>query len=200
MKIVQWSKTVAILNGVLVLALAAVAPHAGAQQSGLYRAQTFQALIADHRARRIGDSVVVLVYESASATNATDIKVNKSSDLSLSASDGHSPIADKLSAASNGAGGGVETRSGQVLARVSANVVGINDNGEYLIQGRQRIALNNESQVITVSGRVRPQDIDTDNTVLSTRIADAEIEFIGQGLLSAREKPGLLARLFNWLF
>jgi flagellar L-ring protein precursor FlgH len=69
-----------------------------------------------------------------------------------------------------------------------------------MIQGKQHIALNNESQVITVEGRVRPQDIDTNNAVLSTRIADAKIEFIGHGLLSSRQQPGVISRIFNWLF
>jgi flagellar L-ring protein precursor FlgH len=105
-----------------------------------------------------------------------------------------------LNTANDANGGGVEKRSGEVLARVSATVMDITPIGEYVIQGKQQIALNNESQIITVEGRVRPQDIDTNNAVLSTRIADAKIEFIGHGLLSSREEPGIFTRIFNWLF
>ncbi len=47
---------------------------------------------------------------------------------------------------------------------------------------------------------MRPEDISSDNTVISTRIADAKIKYIGDGLLSDREKPGILTRFFNWLF
>jgi flagellar L-ring protein precursor FlgH len=187
--------------GLLALALALALPaHCAAQPSSLYRAQSYQALITDHRARRIGDSLVVLVYETATATNQTDTKVNKSSNIDIGASDNHNKIGGKFNATSDADGGGIERRSGQVVAQVSATVIAVTERGDYVIQGEQHIYLNSESQVITVAGRVRPQDIDSNNTVISTRIADAKIEFLGQGLLSAREKPGIVTRLFNWLF
>jgi flagellar L-ring protein FlgH len=172
----------------------------GAQSSSLYRAQDYQALVTDNRAKKIGDSLVVLVYETATATNQTNTKVNKSSKLDVSAGDGYNTVGGNLSTANDANGGGVEKRSGEILARVSATVMDITPIGEYVIQGKQHIALNNESQIITVEGRVRPHDIDTNNAVLSTRIADAKIEFIGQGLLSSREEPGIFTRIFNWLF
>lgn len=171
-----------------------------AQPSSLYHAQEFQALVTDNRAKQIGDSLVVLVYESATATNRANTTVNKSTNIEVGAGDGYNTVGGSLNTANDANGGGVERRSGELLARVSATVVDINARGEYVIQGKQHIALNNESQVITVEGRVRPQDIDTSNAVLSTRIADAKIEFIGQGLLSSRQQPGIFTRIFNWLF
>jgi flagellar L-ring protein precursor FlgH len=191
--------TALALHGALLVA-AGLPPHALAQPSSLYDAQEFEALVTDNRARQIGDSLVVLVYESATATNRANTTVNKSTNIEVGASDGYNTVGGSLNTANDANGGGVERRSGEVLARVSATVVDINARGEYLIQGKQHIALNNESQVITVEGRVRPQDIDTNNAVLSTRIADAKIEFIGQGLLSSREQPGIFTRIFNWLF
>lgn len=171
-----------------------------AQPSSLYHAENYQALVIDHRAKQVGDSLVVLVYESATATNQANTKVNKSSSVDVSAGDGHNTIGGTFSAANDANGGGVERRSGEVLARVSATIMAIAPSGEYVIQGRQHIALNSESQTISVEGRVRPQDIDSNNAVLSTRISDAKIEFIGHGLLSSREQPGLFTRVFNWLF
>jgi flagellar L-ring protein FlgH len=184
----------------LLLAAAGTALPSIAQETSLYRAQEFQALVTDNRAKRIGDSLVVLVYESATATNRANTTVNKSTNIDVGASDGYNRVGGSLDTSNDADGGGVERRSGEVLARVSATVVDIAPSGEYLIQGRQHIALNNESQVITVEGRVRPQDIDTNNAVLSTRISDARIEFIGQGLLSSRQQPGIFTRIFNWLF
>jgi len=186
---------------VLVLLLAGgCAGFADAQSSSLYQEQNYRALVNDHRARQIGDSLVVLVYESATATNQAATSINKSSNLKLSAGDGHNTIGGTMGTDSDADGGGVERRSGEVLARVSATVTAIGANGDLLIQGQQNISLNNESQVISVEGSVRPSDIDSSNTVLSTRIANANIRFIGQGLLSSREKPGIIVRLFHWLF
>lgn len=197
MKTAQWSQR---RNGALLLALIALAHAAPAQNTSLYQEQSYRPLIIDQRAARVGDSLVVLVYESATATNQANVKVNKESSIDISATDHHNRIGGALNTANDAEGGGVERRSGEVIARVSASIQSINANGEYLIKGRQRISLNNESQIISVAGRVRPQDIDANNAVISSRIADANIEFIGQGLLSSREKPGLVTRFFNWLF
>lgn len=171
-----------------------------AEGSSLYNSDEYRALVNDHRAKQIGDSVVVLVYESAVATNSASTQTNKSANLGVSATDNHNSIGGKLSNNSDTEGGGVERRSGEVVAKVSATVVDILASGELVIKGRQQISLNSEAQTIQVEGRVRPVDIDTNNTVLSTRIANAKIEFIGQGLLSAREKPGIFTRIFHWLF
>ena len=73
-------------------------------------------------------------------------------------------------------------------------------NGELLVSGEQFIELNNDSQEIKVSGRVRPLDILANNTVLSTRLADAKISFTGEGLLVNRAKPGVITQIINWLF
>ncbi|MDH5730105.1 MAG: flagellar basal body L-ring protein FlgH, partial [Gammaproteobacteria bacterium] len=73
-------------------------------------------------------------------------------------------------------------------------------NGELIVEGEQYIDFNNDTQKISVYGRVRPQDIASDNTILSSRMADAEIEFSGEGLISSRGKPGIITRIFNWLF
>ena len=73
-------------------------------------------------------------------------------------------------------------------------------NGLLRIEGRQNITVNGEVQEIIVTGLVRSKDIASDNTVLSTYVADAEIIFTGNGSLGDKQMPGLLTRLFNWLF
>lgn len=196
----QWSAIVRNLEAAALLLLIAAPLGGNAQDSSLYRAHEYRALITDQRAMHIGDSLVVLVYESAAATNQTNVKVNRETSIDVSASDRHNTIGGSLDTGNDAQGGGIERRSGEVIARVSATIMDITPNDEYVIAGKQRISLNNESQTITVSGRVRQRDIDAANTVISSRIADAKIEFTGQGLLSSREKPGLISHFFNWLF
>ena len=73
-------------------------------------------------------------------------------------------------------------------------------NGVLRIEGRQKIVINGEEQEIVISGLVRSRDVAPDNTVLSTFVADAEIAFVGSGIVADKNNPGILTRLFNWLF
>jgi flagellar L-ring protein precursor FlgH len=59
--------------------------------------------------------------------------------------------------------------------------------------------MNTETQNITISGMVRPQDVTAANTVLSSQIADAEVQMEGDGLLAEAQRPGVLYRLLDWL-
>ena len=65
--------------------------------------------------------------------------------------------------------------------------------------GQQSLKINGEQQLITLSGVVRPRDVGADNTVLSSRIAEARIQFDGKGFVTDRSKPGWLARLLSYL-
>jgi len=61
------------------------------------------------------------------------------------------------------------------------------------------ILINNEEYHLYVSGLIRSADIRNDNTVASSRIADAEVEFTGAGVISEGQQPGWLTRLLNWI-
>ena len=76
---------------------------------------------------------------------------------------------------------GSTTHGGTLDARMTAQVVDVLPTGNLVIEGRQTIIVNGEEQIIVVSGQVRPQDIASDNTVLSTFIADATIAYQGTG-------------------
>lgn len=83
---------------------------------------------------------------------------------------------------------------------MTARVTEVLPGGNLRIEGRQSIVINGEEQAIVVTGIVRPQDISRDNTVLSTYLADAQIVIEGDGPLGERQSPGLLTRIFQWLF
>jgi len=71
-------------------------------------------------------------------------------------------------------------------------------NGELRVSGQQMLEVNNEKQHIRLEGRVRPYDV-SGNSVLSTRLADAKISYLGDGDLSDRQRPGWWMRLLTWL-
>jgi len=85
---------------------------------------------------------------------------------------------------------------------MSCTVVDQFPNGNMLIRGKRIIKVNGEDQIITLSGIIRPEDIASDNTVESTRIADAGITYWGIGVLADRQKPGWMTRALDnvWPF
>ena len=182
---------------VLFLSLTLLAGTCGAES--LYREDTFRSLTADHRAYRIGDALTVLVLENSSAASSADTTTNKRGSLGITV---HSTNSDKkagLDLNDDFNGAGKIQRSGKLLATLTVNVVGHTENGDLLISGSQLIEVNDEKQEIKLDGRVRAVDIGEGNTILSSRIADARISYIGDGILGEKQKPGVLTRILSWL-
>jgi flagellar L-ring protein precursor FlgH len=86
-----------------------------------------------------------------------------------------------------------------MAAQLSATVTEVRPNGDLIVSGWQALDLSGEKTNIKVTGRIRPDDIGADNSVLSSRLADARIEYNGKGFSSRSAKPGIVARLFNFL-
>lgn len=97
-------------------------------------------------------------------------------------------------------GAGTTQRSDDLKATVSAVVTNVLANGNLVIYGHQIVQVNSEASVLTVQGIVRPSDIGQDNRVLSNRIANAQIEFDGSGVVTDKQHPGLGMRAFDWLW
>ncbi len=87
----------------------------------------------------------------------------------------------------------------RTTATLSARVTRVLDNGNLVIEGRRLVKVNDETQILVVSGVVRPYDVAPDNTVLSSRLADGEVRLEGRGVVSDRQRPGLLQRIFDFL-
>ena len=97
-------------------------------------------------------------------------------------------------------GEGSTARRGDLQARVSAQISEITESGLLQVEGTRSVLVNGEEEKIILRGSLRPQDIQPDNTVLSTYLANASIEYTGEGVLASAERPGFITRIFNWLF
>ncbi len=97
-------------------------------------------------------------------------------------------------------GQGTNNRAGELDAYITARVVQVFANGNLRILGRQEIKVNNETQYISISGIIRPEDINTNNEVQSTYIADARIEYSGKGVISDKQRPGWLMRILDYVW
>lgn len=182
--------------------------HAQAQAPGsegpspssgsMFSAGAYQSLIADQKAYRVGDALTVLVQESAAASSSVDSNGNRSSDVNLRGQTlGQRQRGVDVSLGTGSEGGGQTVRSGRVTAQITVTVQEVQANGELVIAGQQTVALNGEKQVISVAGRVRPRDVLDSNAVLSSRIADAQISYRGEGYLADKSQPSVLSRFFN---
>lgn len=155
----------------------------------LYRADTYQSLISDHKARHVGDVVTVLVYETSSATTKAGTDANRGGAIGVGVTVPSRGRSYEIKTNNDFEGGGKTERTGQILAQMTATITSININGDLVLSGEQLVEINNEKQRIRVEGRVRPQDVSESNTVLSSRLADSRISYVGQGEIADRQHP-----------
>jgi flagellar L-ring protein precursor FlgH len=188
------------MNRVLLIALLMGLGILPASAESLFNEATYKPLIRDHRARNIGQLLTVLIYESASSTTSADSDTNNALDVSINSGYDDTRHNATLGIGNNSSGGGTINRTGRLMASVSVTIEKILDSGEMIVKGEQSIEFNNENQYIHVEGRVRPEDIGADNTITSTRLADAKIRYVGEGLLGRSQEPGFITKFFNWIF
>lgn len=182
--------------------------YGGARGLDLYR---------DSRAREVGDLIMVRVVETSSGKNDANTKTERESTLSggvtsffgfeqwlAEKNSRFTPSSTSMRAGmTNDFEGKAGTeRKSQVTATISARVVDKTMDGNLVIRGYQEVKVNNETQFIILSGLVRPDDVTADNAVLSTRIADARIEYGGKGVVGDKQQPGWLTRALDvvWPF
>ena len=166
-------------------------------------------LFTDARALRETDLVVVKVEEIADARRSADTDLNHSNKISaelsafIQAAGVKSP--DVTAAGSAGIsrtfqGDGSTQRTERLIATVPALVRKVLPNGNLFIEGHRVVLVNAEEHHFYISGVVRPIDIDQQNSVKSSVIADAEVEFTGQGNLTDNQRQGWLSRFFTWIW
>lgn len=178
-------------------------------------------LFADLRAMRVGDTFTVDIVENTSSNIDANTKASRASSIDA----GVSQIAGYMRALEeanrhlnkdesgqlNGTlfkadmkntfdGKGSSDRSGQVTASIGAVVTDLLPNGNLVIFGKRGMRVNNETQFITITGIVRPTDIDQYNRIKSTQVADARIEYVGQGVLADKQRPGWGTRLLDHIW
>lgn len=166
----------------------------------LYKDESnFRSLTSDKRAYRVGDMLTVLVMENSSATANANTTAEKRGGLLFGWKATNRSENSSLQLGDTFGGKGQIQRSGKLLAQLTVTVREIDPTGLLHVSGEQKILVNDEKQEITLHGKVRPIDVLDNNTVLSTRLADARISYIGDGILSEKQHAGLITRFLTWL-
>ncbi len=190
------------------------------EEGSLWREASVDNLFNDIKARKIGDVITVRIVEDPEAKLDANTKTSRASGVSaaklkflgymkaLAAKNpnlAQDPGTDDLisaSLASSFDGQGSSDRDGHVKAYITVVVEKVLYNGNLYIRGNRKIRVNNETQYITISGIVRPEDISSSNEVSSTYVADAHITYSGTGPLADKQQPGWLGRILDhvWPF
>ena len=159
-------------------------------------------IYSDRKARGVGDILTIIINESTTQTAAKSRSNSKSGSVNLGAGTGifHFLAAAAASGSDSFTAEGSATDTSQFLGQVTVTVVEILPNGNFVIEGNQSIWQNRDEHRITLRGVIRPDDITTNNTILSSRVADATLKFDGKGPLNAKQRQGILTQIFNILF
>ncbi|WLQ15699.1 flagellar basal body L-ring protein FlgH [Hahella aquimaris] len=158
----------------------------------LFDEASFRPLTSDKKAYRVGDNLTVLIVEVSKAGASSDSKVNQSLEASGSFGQTNRTEVGSLELGLGRNSGASTQREGELRARVSVDVIDKDDVGRLLISGEQKITVNGEKQTIKLTGWVREEDITAQNTILSTRISDAQIEYNGKGILGDSDDRGFI--------
>lgn len=160
-------------------------------------------LFEDRRARAVGDTLTVLLEEQTSATKASSSNASRTGTTaigipSLTRVPGASleGLSVGASSDSNFEGSGNSVANNSFRGRVAVTVIEVFPNGNLLVSGEKQVAINSGAEYIRFSGVVNPLNVNAENTVSSTRVADARIEYKGRGYISEAQTMGFLQRLF----
>jgi len=162
-------------------------------------------LFSNNKAMKIGDIVTVIIVEDASASNQSQMKLTKDSSTDLSGSgsgklDFIPLFGGSMDYKKDHQGKGQTSLSGQMKARVTAEVVEIRPNGNLVIEGTRAVEINEDTDEIKLRGVIRPEDIASDNTILSTYLSDAQLSYSGTGPGKQAGRQGIIARLLDLVF
>jgi flagellar L-ring protein precursor FlgH len=177
-----------------------------AASAGMIWGSDVYSLYTDHTAMRVDDILTVLIVESAKAGSRTGTNTDKRNSFGVETAGGSGPLefipgmgaSGGFSVGYDGKAG--TSREGNLVARISARVVKVLDNGNLVIEGSKLVEINEEKEIIKISGVVRPQDIEANNIIYSHNVADAQISYSGKGTVHNGHRPGLITKFLNWIF
>jgi flagellar L-ring protein precursor FlgH len=171
-------------------------------------------MFSDRKAQEVGDIVTVLISEQASATKEATTSTKRTSNMTASIPNffglendkiwttSHNPIdlqnLVKADFANGFDGNGSTSRKEDLSASLTTQVVGRYPNGQLKIRGGKEVMVNNEVQIIYLTGIVRPVDITSNNTISSTKILNARISYTGKGAISDKQQPGWAMRMLDY--
>lgn len=162
----------------------------------------YAALYEGWRARRVGDPLTIVLVERTAASKSSSSKLDSNGGFGVTPpSTGPLDLFDRtdlsVSGDRNFKGQGSANQANSLTGEVSVTVAEVYPNGTMLVQGQKRVTLNRGDEWVRIRGIVRFADVDRDNRVASTRVADAQISYTGKGDVARAGRQGWLGRFFQ---
>jgi flagellar L-ring protein FlgH len=175
--------------------------HANLRPTGsIFRPQQSNELYSDIRAHRVGDIITIKLIERTSATKTANNEMSKNSEGKTAApllyNAEYPSLAVTYNDAFKGSRGADADQSNSLSGDISVNITKVLNNGNLVVRGEKWITINQGEEFIRITGLIRPQDIETDNTITSLRVANARIEYSGTGTFADVQKMGWLSSFF----
>ncbi|MDO8346532.1 MAG: flagellar basal body L-ring protein FlgH [Rugosibacter sp.] len=177
----------------------AVTPSNGA----IYNVASARPLFEDRRARFIGDTLIINIQEKVQASKKSENKTTRSHEVDASVPTivglpfkGAQGTALSASSSNDFNGKGENTSSNNFTGTLTVTVIEVYPNGNLLVSGEKQIGLKEGEEFIRFSGVVNPNTITGANTVVSTQVADARIEYKANGFIDSAQVMGWLGRFF----
>ena len=179
----------------------AAMPTPEGRAGGVFNTGYNWSLTADRRAYRVGDILTVILEESTQSSKQAKTDFDKNSSIDIGAPTVFGKTKNKLESAADAErsfdGGASSQQQNSLHGSITVSVHQVLPNGVMEIRGEKWLTLNQGDEYIRLSGLVRADDIENDNTVSSQRIGNARISYAGRGALSDANAAGWLTRLFN---
>lgn len=173
-------------------------------QGTIYQSGTAMYLFEDIKARRVGDIITIVLEErtqaSKNAKTETDKETSLESQTPTALGDTFGRLGASVDNSTEFDGEGKSSQSNSLTGNITVTVIDVHPNGNLVVRGEKWLTLNQGDEYIQISGIVRPVDVRPDNTVLSTRVADARITYSGQGFVADSNTMGWFAQFFNSVF
>lgn len=172
----------------------------------IYKVGYDVSLFEDIKAKRVGDIITIILSERTNASKKASTSTAKDSSVNFTAPtllgkavtrNGVPILSNALNAERDFTGEADSTQSNSLTGNIAVTVVDVLANGNLVIRGEKLLTLNQGSERIQFSGIIRSSDVSTDNTILSTLVANARIKYAGEGVLADANNPGWLTRFFN---
>ena len=178
-------------------------PSPPAANGGIFQPYTgYVGLYEGTRAHQVGDLVTILLVESTITSKSVRSKNDRSGSLALIPPVTGpfaflSPSDLKAAGSASFSGSGSAGQTSTIATALAVTIVEVFPNGTALVQGDKDMLLSQGDEWVRFRGIIRLADVDAENTVMSSRVADASIEYSGKGALQRASKPGWLSRFFS---
>lgn len=174
----------------------------------LYQSKQGMTLFTDTKARNVGDIITINLTERTVSSKSAGVNITKASSTSLPAGTllGTTPtlngnILDTSISQDRDFEGETEAdQSNSLIGSIAVTVADVLPNGNLVVRGEKWMTLNRGDEFIRISGILRPEDITPQNTVESTRLANAQITYSGTGELASSQNMGWLSKFFNSVY